>query len=252
VPREAIDQGAGCGGDDRRRDLARDDFSLPDVQLIPNGVDTVRFRPAPAGGNSEKRGQVVVCVSRLSYEKGIDVLLQAWRLVYEQCPQAKLILVGDGPLHSQCEQMVQALGITASVEFTGLQGDVPAQLHRGSIAVLPSRREGMPNAVLEAMACGLPCAAARVSGSEDIIAHGVNGLLVEPEDYEGMAQALLTLLGDPDLTRRYGYAARRTIEERYSLEHVTDEYVELYSRITGHRLQARQVANKSAVGAINH
>ena len=264
-----------------RHYLALHDLSLPDVQLIPNGVDTVRFRPpdlgvmagarakqsqegqtragarkapdrhkaqplhiepASTGQESiqEKREQVVVCVSRLSYEKGIDVLLQAWRLVYEQCPQAKLLLVGDGPLHSRCEQMAQALNITTGVEFMGLQSDVPAQLHRGSIAVLPSRREGMPNAVLEAMACGLPCVAARVSGSEDIISHGVNGLLVEPEDYEGMAQALLTLLRDPHLTRRYGYAARRTIEERYSLEYVTDEYVELYSRITGHKLQARQ------------
>ena len=87
------------------------------------------------------------------------------------------------------------------------------------------------------MACGLPCVATRVSGSEDIIQHGVNGLLVEPEDYQGMAQALLTLLRDPAMARQYGRAARVTIEQHYSLEHIMDRYIELYQRIAHGRKQ---------------
>src|SRR6266700_3232992 len=220
--------------------LAEHDFNLP-VELIPNGVDITRFQPAPGAINeaptSGGQAQVVVCISKLRYEKGIDVLLQAWHLVCKQTPQAKLIIVGSGSLQTQLECMAKALGISASVEFAGLQSDIPAQLHRGSLAVLPSRWEGMPNALLEAMACGLPCVATRVSGSEDIIRHGVNGLLVEPEDYQGMAQALLTLLTDPVLTQRYGRAARESIEKHYSLGHIIDRYVELYQRITDHRLQ---------------
>src|SRR5206468_10403614 len=141
-----------------------------------------------------------------------------------QAPLARLIIVGDGPLRPQLENMAKALGITNSVEFTGMQSNVVAQLHRGRLAVLPSRWEGMPNAVLEAMASGLPCVATRVSGSEDIIQHGVNGLLVESEDYHGMAQALLTLLDDLPLAQQYGRAARATVEKYYSLEHVTDMY----------------------------
>src|SRR5712691_12280845 len=217
--------------------LAEHGFNLPDVRLIPNGVDVTCFNPAYLDSSSDGREQVVVCVSGLRYEKGVDVLVQAWHLVHQQAPQARLIIVGDGGLQFQLECMAKALGIANSVEFTGLQTDVPTQLHRGGLAVLPSRWEGMPNALLEAMACGLPCVATRVSGSEDIIQHGVNGLLVESEDYQGMAQALLSLLRNPVLTRKYGQAARKTVEGHYSLERIVDKYVELYQRIAGHRCQ---------------
>lgn len=213
--------------------LATYGFALPGMQLIPNGVDVFRFQPnfdVPF----EQRAKVVVCVSKLRYEKGIDVLLHAWHIVHKQLlnqSDAKLVLIGDGPLQSQLERIVQELGIADSIEFVGLQNDIPSQLHRGALAVLPSRWEGMPNALLEAMSCGLPCVATRVSGSEDIIQHGVNGLLVEPEDYQEMAQALLLLLCNPELTQKYGCSARATIETHYSLEHITDNYVELYQKL---------------------
>jgi glycosyltransferase involved in cell wall biosynthesis len=89
----------------------------------------------------------------------------------------------------------------------------------------------MPNAVLEAMACGLPCVATRVSGSEDIIEHGVNGMLVDIEDYQAIAQALLVLLRYPRLAKNMSQAARATIEERYSLDYITDTYVEIYKNM---------------------
>jgi glycosyltransferase involved in cell wall biosynthesis len=217
--------------------LTEHGFDLLDVQLIPNGVDITRFNPTHLDSSSDGREQIVVCVSGLRYEKGIDVLLQAWHLVHQQALQARLIIVGDGGLQFQLECMAKALGIANSVEFTGLQTDVPTQLHRGGIAVLPSRWEGMPNALLEAMGCGLPCVATRVSGSEDIIQHGVNGLLVEPEDYHSMAQALLTLLLDPGLTQKFGLAARKTVERHYSFDHVMDSYIELYQRIAEYGCQ---------------
>lgn len=211
--------------------LIANDFSMPHVQVIPNGVDTSRFKPTPATTTPAEQAQVVVCVSRLSYEKGIDVLLQAWRVVCDQAPQARLVIVGTGPLQSQLERMTLALGIAESVEFTGLQHDVVAQLQRGGLAVLPSRVEGMSNALLEAMACGLSCVSTRVSGSEDIIQQEVNGLLVEPEDHQGLAQALLRLLNDPVLARVYGRAARETIERQYSLERIIERYIALYHEV---------------------
>lgn len=208
------------------------DFLLPDTQLIPNGVDTKRFYPMKEDMSTrEAKTQTVVCVSKLRYEKGVDVLLQAWHLVQQQVPQARLILVGSGPIQSQLTEMAEALNIKESTEFAGLQSDVIAQLHRASIAILPSRWEGMPNAVLEAMACGIPCIATRVSGSEDIIQQGENGLLVEVEDYKAMAEALLTLLCDADFTKKCGEAARATVEQRYRLEHITDRYIELYQKM---------------------
>jgi len=212
------------------RYLKENDFDLPGTQLIPNGVDIVRFQPA--GGDDELRAHTVVCVSKARYEKGLDVLLQAWHLVQKQHPEAKLVIVGSGPMQNQLEQMAGALGITQSVEFAGLQSDVPGQLHRGLIGILPSRWEGMPNALLEAMASGQACIATRVSGSEDLIQHGVNGLLVESENYEEMAAALVTLLGDTALAQKYAAEARITIEQNYTLEHVLDMYTAIYRSLT--------------------
>jgi glycosyltransferase involved in cell wall biosynthesis len=232
--------------------LAEHDFHLPCTQLIPNGVDIIRFHPShevtsisASEGQRDEQARIVICVSRLTYQKGIDVLLQAWRLVQRESLEARLIIVGIGPIQTQLECLARALGIRDSIEFVGLQHDVPAQLHRSSLAVLPSRWEGMPNALLEAMACGLPCIATRVSGSEDIIQHGVNGLLVEPEDYQAMALALLTLLRDPSLAQKYGHAARATIEKYYSLECITDRYIELYQRITGRRSKVAEATQPS-------
>ncbi|HVB22658.1 MAG TPA: glycosyltransferase family 4 protein [Ktedonobacteraceae bacterium] len=206
-------------------------FSLPNIQLIPNGIDITRFQPRAESIPAEEIAWTVICVARLSYEKGIDVLLQAWHLVHNEAPQARLLIVGDGPLFAQLQCMAQELDISHCITFAGTQHDIPAQLHRGSIAVLPSRSEGMPNAILEAMACGIPCVATRVSGSEDIIQHGKNGLLVDVYDYQAMAQAILTLLHDPERTHRYGRAARERIEQAYALDHITDQYIALYQRI---------------------
>ncbi len=203
-------------------------FDLPGMQIIPNGVDLLRFQPIMPDSEDEQYYQTVVCVSKLRYEKGIDVLLQAWHSVHQQRPTARLVLVGSGQLQGQLERMAQALEIAESVEFMGLRSDVPAQFHRGAIAILPSRWEGMPNALLEAMASGLACVATRVSGSEDLLQPAHNGLLVESENIQQMAQALLVLLADPVLVRRYGQAARTTVEQNYSLEHIIDMYVEIY------------------------
>lgn len=221
--------------------LAEHDFLLPNTQRIPNGVDLVRFHPDPE--QDESKDRTVVCVAKLRYEKGIDVLIQAWYLVQQRFPQARLIIVGNGSTNSIADRfvrMAEELGIAESIEFAGLQKDIPAQLQRGAISVLPSRWEGMPNALLEAMASGLPCVATRVSGSEDIITHGVNGLLVDIEDYRAMAQALLVLLRDPDLAKKYAKAARATMEEHYALNHITDTYIEIYQDMIGHKPQTKE------------
>jgi glycogen synthase len=90
------------------------------------------------------------------------------------------------------------------------------------------------------MACGLACVATRVSGSEDVIQHGVNGLLVEVEDYQGMAQALLTLLREPALVEKYGKLSRATIEKNYSLHSTIERYAEVYERVTSGTASSRR------------
>lgn len=228
-----------------RRYIEENDFEMPGMELIPNGVDIVRFQPTT--DDDPERALKVVCVSKLRYEKGIDVLLQSWRLVQQQVPAARLIVIGNGPMQEQLERLARELNVRDSVEFAGLQSDIPGQLHRGQIGILPSRWEGMPNALLEAMAAGLACVATRVSGSEDLIDHGVNGLLVDSEDYQAMAQALITLLQNPELAREYGAAARQTVEQSYTLDYVTNRYVEVY-----HRMLARGGNHSNIIAKENY
>lgn len=193
--------------------------------LIPNGVDTRRFRPCSW---EQKEGLTVVCIAKMRYQKGVDVLLRAWQQVLEQIPEATLLLVGDGPQHDALQCLAGELGIASGVEFIGLCTDVAQQLRRARVAVLPSRWEGMPNALLEAMSCGLACVATRVSGSEDVIEQGVSGLLVDPEDPESLAEALLLLLKDVERSRRYGQAARQYIEQHHAFEKLINRHIELY------------------------
>ncbi len=216
-------------------DVSAHHLGQREIRLIPNGVDTLRFQPALQSRYNKRCIQTVICISQLRYEKGIDVLLQAWHLVHRQLPEARLIIVGNGPLQAQLERLAEALDIIESVEFSGLRNDVPAQLHRGSIAVLPSRWEGMPNALLESMASGLACVATRVSGSEDLLQDGINGRLVASENYQALADALLALLQDPALIQQYGQAARLTIEQSYSLEHSLHRYMALYHSMIAHK-----------------
>jgi len=108
---------------------------------------------------------------------------------------------------------------------------VPAQLRRARIAVLPSRWEGMPNVLLEAMSAGLACVATRVSGSEELLGQDERGLLVEPGDSAGLAAALLRLLGDSELVRCYGEAARRHVVQHYAFSSVMRRHIELYAEL---------------------
>jgi glycosyltransferase involved in cell wall biosynthesis len=129
------------------------------------------------------------------------------------------------------ERIVAGLGIQDSVEFLGSRADVVDLLQQSWGFVMPSRWEGMPNALLEAMACGLPCVATRVSGSEDIIADGVNGLLVEPEHPAEMAQALHRILEDTELAQRLGREGRATVIRDYQLITIVEQCLELYRRL---------------------
>ncbi|HLJ32187.1 MAG TPA: glycosyltransferase family 4 protein, partial [Ktedonobacteraceae bacterium] len=111
---------------------AAHNFPLPDMQLIPNGIDITQYYPQADTLSNEEKARTIVCVARLSYEKGVDVLLQAWNLVHCEEPQAHLLIVGDGPLQSQLLAMTEALGLAQSIIFAGAQRDIPAQLYRGS------------------------------------------------------------------------------------------------------------------------
>ncbi len=192
-------------------------FHAEQIVRIPHGVNIEKFRPAPERRPDPARPERdIICVARLEHAKGVDVLLHAWgRMMHAPAEwrthlKPRLRLAGKGTFRPHMERIVTELGIQDSVEFLGLRTDIPDLLQQSWGLVMPSRWESLPNALLEAMACGLPCVATRVCGSEDVICDGRNGLLVEPEQPAEMAQALRRLIEDTDL-QRLGQEARSTV-----------------------------------------
>lgn len=215
--------------------LVAQGFRPDRVVRIPGSVDTDVFRPAHERRPSPNQpGRDIICVARLAFPKGVDVLIHAWgRLLrsparWRADVKPRLLIVGDGPDRPQLERIAVELGIDNDLKFLGLRHDTVDLLQGCWGFVLPSRWEGMPNALLEAMACGLPCVATCVSGSEDIITDGVNGLLVEPEDPVGLAEALRRIVEDSDLAQQLAQEARKTVVHRYQLDRMIDRYVALY------------------------
>lgn len=229
--------------------LLQHQFRPERIIYIPNGVDTQRFyplawtRPEEMAQRTERQ---FICVARLEYAKGIDVLLRAWADMMALSPEwrralhPRLRLVGDGSCRKQLEHLARELGIQESVEFCGSRLDVPTLLQDAWGFVLPSRWEGMPNALLEAMACALPCIATRVSGSEDVLEQAQNGLLVEAERPHQLAYALRLLLEDVDLAMHLGWAGYETVLRYYQLSTTVQGCVAFYryllSRETAHRI----------------
>jgi glycosyltransferase involved in cell wall biosynthesis len=228
-------------------------FPARQIVHVSGSVDTDKFRPEAAKRPDPTAIQrVVTCVARLEYNKGVDVLLHAWARMMRP-PDAwrarlspRLQIVGEGTLKPQLERLIHELDIGESVELLGPRKDVLDLLQRSWGFVLPSRWEGMPNALLEAMACGVSCIATLVSGSEDLIEDGANGLLVQPEDPAGLAFALRRLLEDSTLTQRLGDEARSTVVRDYQLSSVVDHCLDLYRRLVAPNLEAKQAEIRAA------
>ncbi|MFA1544243.1 glycosyltransferase [Actinomadura monticuli] len=153
---------------------------------------------------------VVACVGRLSHEKGVDLMLEAWQRASARHPEWRLHIYGSGP--EEDELRAQAAAVAGSVEFRGVIAEVEDALVEASVFALPSRAEGFPMSVLEAMAYGLPTVAFDCApGVRELIADGRGGVLVEPGDTIAFAAALERLMEDPDVRRRLGAEARASV-----------------------------------------
>lgn len=194
------------------------------IRTVPNPIDIDQFLPSPE--RSKQQG-LVVFVGRLSPEKNLDLLITACK----QLREARLLIIGRGAL----EDELKALAEGGNIEFPGLvpNNELPALLNQAQVFVLPSKWEGSPKALLEAMACGLAVLGTDVPGIREIIRHGENGLLCEPKA-EALAEAIARLLADADLRRRLGAQARKYVLHHNSLSRVVPkEAVLLRSLVSG-------------------
>ncbi len=206
------------------RDLAVRRPAPARIEVIPNGVD-IPAAPADPGAADP----VGVIVANLTPWKGHADLVRA----LASLPAApRMRFVGDGPERPAIEQALATAGLTDRVELLGRIPDGRAQYLAAQFAVLASHHEGLPNAVLEAMAAGLPTVATAVGGVPELITDGVDGLLVPPHDPHAMAAAIDTLVRDADLRVRLGHAARRKATD-FGWQACTDRYLALYRELLG-------------------
>ncbi|UCG32235.1 MAG: glycosyltransferase [Phycisphaerales bacterium] len=203
---------------------------------IPGGVDPARFQNVIPADRSAWEipppARLLIWVGRMDPIKGLDYLLEALVLLPTD-PPTHLLLVGDGPERSRTEVRADRLGLRHRVHFTGFRQDIPALLAAADLFVFPSLTEGMPNALLEAMAAGLPVIACDVPGCRELIDNTVNGFLVPPRSSPAIAGAVARLLAQPVLARRLGQAASRAVLRHYSQHVCHANYAALYAQILG-------------------
>jgi glycosyltransferase involved in cell wall biosynthesis len=176
---------------------------------------------------------VVLTVGRLNVMKGHTYLLDAVPGLVRRCPDLAVVVLGGGHLHDQLARQAEALGVSKAVHLPGHRGDARLLLDAADVFVLPSRHEGMPLVLLEAMDAGLPVVATRVIGSEEVVIDGVTGLLVRPRSAPALEQALGRLLEDPDLRKSYARAGRQRFEDSFTSARMVADTLAVYDRVLG-------------------
>ncbi|MCX8045198.1 MAG: glycosyltransferase family 4 protein [Desulfobacterota bacterium] len=212
-------------------------IGYPETKMmsIPNGVDTSIFRP-PIQSEQEFRQKcsdqekIILYAGRLSPEKGVAFLVRAFATLAPHIP-AQLFIVGDGPEKKHLESIIVEQGLSNRVCLIPAVEHLVPLLHSADVFVLPSLFEGLSNALLEAMACGLPVIATRVAGNQEVIRDGENGMLVPAQDSDALAAAIAFLCTQPEHAQRLGCAAVTTVRTHYNLDRIVVHYMQLYREL---------------------
>lgn len=203
--------------------------------VIPNAVDAERFANAsPADLTTfgiPPGSRVLITVGRLDHQKGIDLLLSAISLMKPLEDDVHFLIVGDGEQAQTLRQQTIRDGLPARVHFIGRRDDVPSLLAASTALVLPSRWEGMPNVILEAMAAGLPVIATDVEGIAELVRDRVTGLIVPPENPVELASAICWLLTEPDFRSEAEKKSQNIAASNFTQQLVTNEYVNVYRKL---------------------
>jgi glycosyltransferase involved in cell wall biosynthesis len=222
--------------------LAEDYFAPEKVRVIHNGVDLGRFSQKSNDRlwlvpDANQQKWIVLVGNMHGDVKGHAVLITAAETVVREFPDVRFLFAGDGERRRGFEEQVSRLGLERYFLFLGRRNDVPRVLSCCDIGVLPSQAEGLPNAVLEYLAAGLPTIASRVGGNVEIIQEGKTGLLVLPEEPSALAAALLRLLRDPGLAAELGRNGQGFVSAEFSFERMIEKTDRMYTEL----LQSRSV-----------
>jgi glycosyltransferase involved in cell wall biosynthesis len=198
-----------------------------EIPIIPNGVDLVSYTWAERDWSFPR----LLSVGRIVHQKGLDLAMRALGELKELSWEWRI--VGDGPHLHVLQALAKELGIENRVHFLGWQSreQLIKSYKQANVFLFPSRHEGMPNAMLEAMASGLPVIGSCIAGSEELVLDGKTGYLFPSEDIESLQMALKKILGDPALREQMGKAARLHTETNYSWESTARQYALLLEKV---------------------
>ena len=201
------------------------------IKIIPNAVDTDLFKPR----NTQKEENSIIWIGRLVPEKGLIYLLKALNIIVNKYKiKVKAIIVGDGPQKPELLDLIHKYDLSQYVHLTGIlnKKEVAHILNKAQLFVLPSLKEGLPKALLEAMASGLPAIASNISGINEVIKNHYNGLLVQPQNPQQLAEAITYLLSNPTLIKKLGANARKSIIRKYSWLHILAKLDQVYTEVS--------------------
>ena len=227
-------------GERLRLQLIRDNRYRPEsIDSVPTGIDLERYAPANRAQAKARLGldPAQACI-------GIVATLRSWkghRYLLEACaalkqPDARLLIVGDGPMREQLQQQVAQLGLTQRVLMPGNQAEVTPWLQAMDVFALPSyANEGVPQALMQAMAAGVPVVSTPVGSIDELVRDGATGLMVPPRDTAALRAAIERLLAEPQLRERLAQAALAWVRERYSRERMLDRMEAIFVRAAAAR-----------------
>ena len=218
--------------------ISQEGCSPERVVVVRNGIDLRRFdelAARAAEGPVPEGGPIVAVVANLWPVKDHRTLIEAAALVQRRIPDVRFALVGDGPERDHLQRLIGELGLRDAVHLLGTRYDVPAILARSSAFCLPSRAEGLSNAIMEAMAAALPVVATDAGGNAELVRHGSTGFVVPIGDAASMAARLVDVLSDPRLAREMGHRGRAVADRALSLERKRAAYRELYCSVLDNR-----------------
>jgi glycosyltransferase involved in cell wall biosynthesis len=228
----------------RQHCITVDGFSPGKVSTLYNGIDLAWVDAARADmacrrslGISEQV-PLITTVGNIRRIKGLDILVRAADRVCRRYPAATFLIAGERPqddYSEELEHLVKSLNLARNVIFAGNREDVLSILKTSDIFCLPSRSEGFSNALIEAMACALPCVATDAGGNAEALIDGLNGYLVQPEDPALLADSIVSLLDSPAKARELGLAARRTVEEQFTFGVMIEHLIHLYADLASSR-----------------
>lgn len=239
---------------ERLRSFSIEHEGIPDNRLltINNGVelpveDPEETKRVRAELGIQADATIVGCTGRLSEEKGQNHLLAAFLEIADTEENVHLVLSGDGPLREELEQARTVSSCPERIHLLGNRNDVPRLLPAYDIYVQPSMHEGMPNALLEAMAAGLPCVVSRAGGMVDVVVENETGCFSEPGNVADLAKGIRVLLDDPQKGEAWGRQGRQRVEQHFSLQRMLEQYESLFrdqmSRVMNARSQTHATAS---------